>query len=216
MDDTSFDRALTAAAFAQIGAQGWRNLDLAAAAREAGLDVPRARARIPGRCALLLRFGTLADQAALTGALTEGPVRDRLFDMLMRRIDVLQAHRAGVLALLHALPTDPPAAMLLGAANLRSMRWMLAGAGASVGLPMGFFRAKALVAVWLWTVRAWERDHSEDMAATMATLDHALDRAARAESWLHRRTPAPAAEPEPLADVPFADPPPQPDPDPPG
>ena len=78
-----------------------------------------------------MRFGRLADAAALTGVSDEGPRRDRLFDMLMRRIDALQQHRAGVLALLRALPVDPCLALLLAAANLRSMRWMLEGAGIS-------------------------------------------------------------------------------------
>jgi hypothetical protein len=205
MDDTEFDRALIAAAFSQIADIGWRRLDLAAAARAAGLDVARTRGRFPGRCAVLLRFGRLADQAALTGALTDGPVRDRLFDMLMRRIDALQTHRAGVIALLRALPADPAAAMLLGAASLRSMAWMLRGAGASAAPPFGPLRAKALLAAWLWTVRAWQRDTSEDLSATMSALDHALSRAERAESWLHRRAEAEPPPPEPIPDPPQAE-----------
>ena len=231
MDDTSFDRALIAAAFARIGAYGWHRLNLVEAARNAGLDVARTRARFPGRCALLLRFGSLADQAALTGAPAEGPVRDRLFDILMRRIDVLQSHRAGVAALLRALPTDPAAALLLGSASLRSMGWMLDGAGASAAPPLGLLRAKALLAVWLWTMRAWQRDESEDLSATMAAPDQARARAERAESWLPRRPPAAPPAPEPHADAVPADQPPadhpptnhspaetvpQADPDPPG
>jgi hypothetical protein len=213
MDDTEFDRALIAAAFSQIADIGWRRLDLAAAARAAGLDVARTRGRFPGRCAVLLRFGRLADQAALTGALTDGPVRDRLFDMLMRRIDALQTHRAGVIVLLRALPADPAAAMLLGAASLRSMAWMLRGAGASAAPPFGPLRAKALLAAWLWTVRAWQRDTSEDLSATMSALDHALSRAERAESWLHRRAEAGPPPPEPIPDPPQAESPaPAPDP----
>jgi hypothetical protein len=204
MDDTEFDRAVIAAAFGQIAATGWRRLDLAAAAREAGLDLARTRARFPGRCALLARFSRLADQSALATAPAEGAVRDRLFDLLMRRIDMLQAHRAGVIALMRALPADPPAALLLGAASLRGMAWMLRAAGASAAPPLGPLRAKALLAVWLWTLRAWQRDTSEDLSATMAALDHALSRAERAETWLHRRLqagppPAPIAEaPEPI------------------
>jgi ubiquinone biosynthesis protein COQ9 len=202
MDDTTFDKALITAAFAQIGARGWHRLDLVAASREAGLDVARTRARFPGRCALLMRFGSLADQAALTGALADGPVRDRLFDMLMRRIDALQTHRAGVITLLRALPTDPAAAMLLASASLRSMVWMLKGAGIESGPLLGLARAKALLAVWLWTMRAWQRDESEDLSATMAALDQALSRAEQAESWLHRRgaEPVEAAPPEAATD----------------
>src|SRR5690242_5704667 len=125
MDDAAFDRALIAAAFQLAAEGGWRSVSVAAAARAAGLPLARARARFPGRSAILLRFGRLADQSALTDAALEGSVRDRLFGLLMRRIDVLQAHRAGVLALLHALPSEPPTALLLTLATRRSMRWML-------------------------------------------------------------------------------------------
>ena len=71
--------------------------------------------RFPVRAAVLLRFGRMADAAALALAPKEGPHRDRLFDLLMRRMDVLQAHRAGVLALMRALPTDPCLTALLAA-----------------------------------------------------------------------------------------------------
>src|SRR5689334_17096807 len=104
MEDRAFDQALIGAAFNIIARRGWSHVSVAEAAREGGLPLARARARFPGRAAVLLRFGVLADQTALEGAATTGPVRDRLFDMIMRRMDVLQAHRAGVIALLRGLP----------------------------------------------------------------------------------------------------------------
>ena len=73
----------------------------------------------------------------------------------MRRIDALQVHRAGVLALLRALPADPPTALLLALATRRSMRWMLEAAGIPTRGIHGELRVKGLVAVWLWTIRAW-------------------------------------------------------------
>lgn len=200
MTDTEFDRALIEAAFTRIATSGWASLSPAAVAREAGLDLARTRARMPDRNALLCAFGRLADQAAVTGVMADAPVRDSLFDMLMRRIDVLQAHRAGVLALMKAVPFDPPAAALLGATSLRSMAFMLSAAGAEAGL-LTPLRAHGLLAVWLWTVRAWQRDETEDLAPTMAALDQALNRAETAESWLKGRRTAPIAP-----DVPAADP----------
>ena len=193
MDDSEFDRALIAAAFDHAATTGWLALSLPAAARAAGLDLARARARIPHRCALLRRFGTLADQAALTG-IGDGPVRDQLFDIVMRRIDVLQAHRAGINALLRALPFDPAAALILASASLSSMSWLLQGAGVSTGGIKGTLRAKAMLAVWLWTVRAWQKDTSEDLSATMAALDQALTRAEQAEASFATRTPSPPQE----------------------
>jgi ubiquinone biosynthesis protein COQ9 len=201
MDDPEFDRALITAALDLAAQRGWHRISVAAAARHAGLALDRARARFPGRMVLLLRFVRMADRAALASAAQEGPPRDRLFDLLMRRIDVLQNHRAGVLAVMRALPADPASALLLAAANLRGMGWMLEAAGISAAGPFGRLRAKGLLAVWLWTLRAWQRDASDDLAATMAALDQALTRAEQAAKWLGARPPAPVPpeppEPEP-------------------
>jgi ubiquinone biosynthesis protein COQ9 len=198
MDNDAFDRKLIEAAFALIAERGWRRLSVAEAARRADLPLDQARARFPVRAVVLLRFGLLADQAALALAPGEGPHRDRLFDLLMRRFDFVQKHRAGVLALLHALPTEPCVAALLAAANRRSMAWMLEGAGISARGPLGRLRARGLLLIWLAVVRAWRHDTTEDLSATMAALDRALTRAEQIEGWLACRRPAPLpAEPPP-------------------
>ena len=157
MDDAEFDRALVARRIRPrrrarlVACQRGRRRRAAPACRW----IARAR-RFPVRGVILLRFGSLADQAALAEDRADGTARDRLFDLLMRRIDVLQAHRAGVLALLRWLPADPCAAALLAAANLRCMRWMLEARGHRRPRgPRGQLRRKGLLAVWLWTVRAW-------------------------------------------------------------
>jgi ubiquinone biosynthesis protein COQ9 len=190
MDNDSFDHALMTAAFALAGEEGWHRLSIAAAARRAGLPLDRARRRFPGRVALLVRLGRAADAAALADMPAEGSVRDRLFHLLMRRLDILGAHRGGVLALLRALPFDPPLALFLAAATRRSMGWMLEAAGVPATGPRGMLRVKGLVAVWLWTLRAWRTDESDDLSATMAALDTALARAERAASWLAGAGPA--------------------------
>ena len=192
MTDAEFDAALIAAAMIDAAAVGWRDMSIARAARAANLDLARARTRVQGPRAVLLRLGVIADRAALTdgGIAPAGTVNERLFDLLMRRIDVLQSHRAGVLALLRALPADPGAALLLAMATASSMRWMLDAAGVPTGGAMGALRVKGLVGVWLWTIRGWRSDDSPDLSATMATLDAALARAAQlARSLGLERTP---------------------------
>lgn len=203
MDNNDFDRSLIRAAFAMAASDGWGQMRVADAARRADLPLGQARTRFPTKGAVLLRFGRMADADAL-GKAAEGPARDRLFDLLMQRIDTLQAHRAGVLALFRALPLEPGTAALLGAASLTSMGWMLEGAGISSAGLRGTLRAQGLLAVWLWTVRAWRGDESEDLSATMAALDEALNRAAQADSWLGERTapPPPPSEAPQLAGPP--------------
>jgi hypothetical protein len=190
MDNTEFDTALVSAAFTQAGLTGWR----VEAARSAELPLDQARARFPGPGAVLMRFGLMADAAALAEIPTEPAVRDRLFDLLMRRFDVLQRHRQGMLALLQTLPADPLLSLALGAATLRSMAWMLEAAGVSAAGLRGKLRAQGLVAVWLYALRAWKTDDSTDLAGTMAALDKALDQAERFSSMLGKDEPTPVPD----------------------
>lgn len=189
MDTNEFDKAVISAVFGQAGLLGWRSVNLVSAARDNGLDLARLRVRFPGKGAVLLRFGLLADQAVLAAAPANGTPREKLFDLVMARFDELQRHRAGVQSLLDSLRTDPAGALMLWGATLRSMRWLLDAAGIpSEGL-VGALRVNGLGAVWAYTLRAWEKDESADMSATMAALDRALDRALQAEDMLpgHRR-----------------------------
>lgn len=195
MSDSAFDTALVNAAFALGGEKGWRHVSAAAAARYAGLDLAQVRSEFSGTGAILKTFGEMADAAALKGALSDGSVRDRLFDILLRRFDFLQAHRAGVLALIKFLPACPPLAAALAALNLSSMGWLLEGAGVDATGLRGALKKRGLLLVWAYGLQAWARDESEDLSATMAAVDKAL---ARAEGFASRYAapPKPAAEPE--------------------
>jgi hypothetical protein len=202
MDTIEFDKAVVAAVFAYAGLVGWRETSLVTAAGDAGLDLVRLRVRFPGKSAVLLRFGVLADQAALSAMQPGGSPRERLFDLVMARFDFLQAHRPGVLALMEALRTDPGTTLMLWGATLRSMRWLLAAAGVPTTGLVGMLRIQGAGALWAYTLRAWEQDDSADMSSTMAALDRALDRALQGEEMLPGQRPpaAPTPEPSPIND----------------
>jgi ubiquinone biosynthesis protein COQ9 len=203
MSGPDFDQALIAAAFQRAAEVGWTRLTIVDAARAAGLSLAEARVRFPGKLALLRRFGAMLDEAALAAAPAEGPPRDRLFDLLMSRFDAMKPHRSGLRALLRHLPGDPALVVMLSCATRRSMRWMLQAAGISTAGLRGELQVRGLVAVWLWALRAFERDATDDLAPTMAALDTALQRVHSAAGWLagERR----AATTEPDADESMAD-----------
>jgi len=195
MSEQDFDQALIGAAFQQAAEVGWSRLTIIDAARAAGLAPAEARARFPGKLALLRRFGVILDQAALAADSGDGTVRDRLFDLLMSRFDTMKPHRDGIRALLRHLPGDPATALALSCATHRSMRWMLQATGVSTSGLRGELRVRGLTAVWLWALRAFERDDTEDLAPTMAALDNALGRAHTVASWLAGERTIAAAEP---------------------
>lgn len=178
-----------AAMFAVAARDGWARTTLAAIATEAGLEIAELKARFPSREAILDRFMLDTDREVLDATLprAEGEtVRDRLFDIIMRRIDVVQRHRAGVLAVRRALRRQPLSALGYLPLVAASLRWTLDAAGVSTAGVLGLMRTKALLLLLLPVARAWERDASPDLAGTMAELDRALTRAERAEGWAAR------------------------------
>jgi len=201
MNDSAFDAALVNAAFALGAEKGWRHVTAAAAARAAGLDLAQARLAFPCTGDILKSFGRQADAAALTGVLDHGSTRDILFDILLRRFDFLQTHRAGVLALVKFLPACPPLAAAMLELNLTSMGWLLEGAGVDATGLRGALKKRGLLLVWGYGLQAWARDESADLSATMAAVDKAL---ARAEGFASRYAKTPEASPPP-PEAPFPD-----------
>lgn len=182
------DNAVLASAMRLAGEVGWTRMSVPAAARIAGLNLADVQARMTTRLELLQRLGRVLDRAALADVPQDGSLRDRLFDVLMRRFDALQPYREGVLALMRALPLDPPALLGLTCDTGRSMRWTLEAVGVNTSGFSGNARVQGLVAVWLVGLRTWRTDESADLSATMAAVDVALARADRAATWLDRIT----------------------------
>jgi AcrR family transcriptional regulator len=165
------------AALALLGAQGWRNVSLAAVADEAGVPVLQIYRLFPSRtsilCGLLRRVDEAVLAAPLDAEVGEKP-RDRVFDLLMRRFDALQPHRGALEALRRDLPADPLTALALGGALLCSMRLMLEAAEIACHGVGGAIAVKLTAASYLAAARTWSRDESPDLAPTMAVLDRRL------------------------------------------
>lgn len=178
-DLEAFDDALLDAAMNLAAMSGWRRLTLVDAAREAGLPVDAVRARFPFKHMLLTRLGRIADESALRDDGAGITVRERVFDLLMRRFDVFQQYREGIRAVLHALPYDPPLAALMAVLTLDTMKWIADVAGVDTEGLRGKIAVNGIAGIWAYTLRAWEKDESLDLSSTMAALDQALDRAER-------------------------------------
>jgi AcrR family transcriptional regulator len=178
MTETS-DDALVGALWRVIAAEGWPGLTMGRLAAEAGLPLATLRDRFPSRLDALILHGRVVDRAVLAGTVAGqgGAARDRLFDVLMRRLDAMQPHRAGILRFLRDMRRDPSLAALLGPQLSLSMRWMLDAAEIGGDGCRRRLLALGLVGVWLSAVRAWAADETEDLGTTMAALDRVLDRA---------------------------------------
>ena len=172
------------ATLARVASEGWRRLSLAAIADAAGLPMLRVYRTFGSKQAILRGLYRRVDEAALAEPPSAEPAerpRDRLFDLLMRRFDILQPYKPALEVLWRELPGDPLTSLCAGAWLLRSMGWMLEAANIStVGL-RGALAVKLTAAAYLSTMRVWQRDDSLDLARTMAVLDARLR---RIERWL--------------------------------
>jgi ubiquinone biosynthesis protein COQ9 len=181
-DGATASDLLAEAALEIAGTEGWRAVTLAGAAARAGIDPLTARRTLRCKAGLLAAISARVD-AGMLAALDEDatdpaiPVRDRLFEALMARLDMLAANRAAYVSILEGLPRDPGTALASLPSLGRSMARTLEAVGEKPWPPFGPLKVKVLALVWLATLRTWHRDDSPDMAATMKALDGYLARA---------------------------------------
>lgn len=163
----------------------YHDIDLRQVAAQAGVSLGAMRTVFADRGDLLAAFFRATDRRVLAESASdegagEGP-RERLFEVLMRRLAVLEEHRAAVAALASAARTDPLLALRLMRLSQGSQRWMLAAAGLDCAGLAGTVRAKALAVLFAGVIMVWLRDSDPARARTMKVLEAEL---AKGEHWL--------------------------------
>lgn len=154
-------------------------IGLAEIAERAELDLAELRKAYDGRIAILAEFVRRIDAAVLAGddpAMKTEPVRDRLFDAIMRRFDALTPYRAGVKGLIRAARRDPVLAAEMNKLALISQSWTLAAAGLETGGLKGLARAQALALAYVRVLEVFLEEEDPQLPKTMAALDKALKR----------------------------------------
>jgi len=174
------DRIIDAALAAAVE-RGWAGLGLADIADQAGLSLSQVRREFSGKAAILAGYTRRIDLAVLDSAaadesLAGDPPRERLFDILMRRIDAMDAEKAALIAIAEDLAKDPLDLLCVLPLGPRSMAWMLAAANLPSTGVKGRLGARALAVAWAITVRTWFSDDDPDHGKTMAMLDRQIGR----------------------------------------
>ena len=170
-----------------VAEQGWAAFSFAELARRAGIGLAEVYAEFPDRAALLRGVGRRADAEMLQIDLAELDAmtpRERVFELVLRRLDAMAPYQEGVRVLAREAVRDP---LLLGAACGtidRVARRILDVAG-SCGGPMATALARRVVAaIYARTFSVWLDDTTPDMARTLAELDRRLQQAETAAGWL--------------------------------
>lgn len=166
------------AALRLAGASPWPEITLAAIAAEAGLNLDDFHAA-GGREDIVEALDGYFDRAmSADGVPEDTSARERLFEVIMRRFEAMEPHRAGVVELMKFRETSLSHVVRLPAHRHASAAWALASAGLDddSGAPASLKRI-AIAFVIGQTERAWRRDSAGDFARTMAALDKGLRRA---------------------------------------
>lgn len=173
---------IVAAFFGLLAAKRFEQIGFAEIAEAAGVPLAQLRNEFPSKLAIVAAHIKLVDRALLSGDfddVEEEPPRERLFDVLMRRLEILAPHREALRSLLRSMRTNPPLALALNGLAVRSQQWMLTAAGIDAAGPRGVIRAQGLAALFGGVLRVWVNDDEPGLARTMAALDRALARGQR-------------------------------------
>ena len=177
------DRGKIIAAFLGLLAEKRiERIGLAEIASAAGVSLAQLRGEFRSTLAILAAHVKNTDRAVLGEDLSEmeeEPARERLFDVLMRRIEVLAPHREAVRSLIRSAGSNPPLAFALNGLAVRSQQWMLTAAGIDASGPRGMVRAQGLALLYGSVLRTWIHDDDPGLSRTMAALDRALERGQR-------------------------------------
>ncbi len=180
---TGSDRERIIAAFLGLLAnRSFEHIDLTEIAARAGVSLSALREEFSSTLGIYAAHVKAIDRAVLAGGegdMSEEPARERLFDVLMRRVELLAPHKDAIRSLMRSAQRDPPLAFALNAMAVRSQQWMLNAADIHAAGPRGVLRAQALAVLWARVLRTFVRDDDEGHARTMAALDRELGRGAR-------------------------------------
>ncbi len=161
------------------GERNWDDITISDVAARANVSLSTFREIFPSKGAVLAGFSRRIDRIVLDAAgdgLAGEPVKERLFDVLMRRLDALAPYKPGLEAISDWTRRDPLAAAAVNGVVVNSMRFMLEAAGIESEGPVGAFKLQGLAFAWMRVLRVWFRDDDPGLSSTMAALDRELTR----------------------------------------
>ena len=170
---------IVAATMALAGERRWEDFSISDVALRAGVSLADFRDCFPSKGAVLGAFARDIDRAVLDGQndqLMDESAKERLFDVLMRRLDAMKPFKDAIDGITDWTRRDPAAAAALNRVNVNSMRFMLESAGIDSEGGVGALKVQGLALAFSRIVAVWLRDEDEGLSETMAALDRELTR----------------------------------------
>jgi AcrR family transcriptional regulator len=166
-----------------LAEQSFEQIGLAEVAGRAGLKLSALRSEFGSTLAIVGAHIKNIDREVLAGGsadMAEEPARERLFDVLMRRLEALTPYKAAARSLMRSARRNPGLALALNAMGVRSQTWMLEAAGIGASGAKGALRAQGAALMFARVLSVWFDDDEPGLDRTMAALGRGL---ASAERW---------------------------------
>ncbi len=183
LDLTTTKGRLVSAALRLAGERPWGDVTLADIAVAAQVSLVDLRRDFGTKGDILAAFVRAVDDEVVARAperSADQPARDALFEVVMRRFDVLAPYKPALKSMAESWPADPALLRALAA----SQAWMLRAAGIRPEGVEGQLRAGGLGVIYASVFRTWLKDDDPGLARTMAALDRRLRRGERTLSTL--------------------------------
>lgn len=160
----------------------WDEIEIRHIAERAGVSLSEFRDAFPSKGAVLGGLSRRIDKIVLDGTsedLDGEGARERVFDVMMRRLDAMAPYREALRRISPAMRRDPLSLAAMNQLASNSMRFMLAAAGVDTSDQLGPVKVQGAVLVWARVLDTWLHDDDPGLARTMATLDKELARGGR-------------------------------------
>src|ERR1700756_3233755 len=141
--------------------RSWEDITISDIASRANVSLAIFRDYFPSKGAVLAAFARRIDHIvldAVSGDMAGEPAKDRLFDVLMRRLDALAPYKLGLEAIYDWARRDLLAAAALNRVVVNSMRFMLEAAGIESEGAVGALKLQGLAFAWARILRVWFND----------------------------------------------------------
>ena len=169
------------AALSLAGKIPWDSISLADIAAEARMPEDDLRALFPTKLSLIEAYSREVDDRVKTRGKSismDENMKDRLFEAIMIRLDILGDHRDAVASIIRATLRGNPKTISASAIALRrAMAQLLDLCGEPSSGLCRQFKIRALGLIYFYVLRVWLADDTPDKGKTMAALDKALARA---------------------------------------
>ena len=159
------------------GELGWPSVTLQLVGKTANVPLSEVSAIFSSKWDILEAFRERTDLLLTAGKsanLSGQSAKDRLFDILMARIEIIEPWKAGIGSIARHAVAQPITGIRLFTSLNKSMECMIEHVNAKIQGPGKLIQSRGLTLIYLLVLRRWIGDHSSDLGPTMAELNERL------------------------------------------